>query len=65
MQVYTKLLIRDRPIFGTDLQIRTTFRLGWVGGLIETGCSDFKGNVKSVHPKIPYFSVFHHIILSF
>ena len=46
--------VRDRPIFRTDLQIRTTFGLGWVGGFTETGCSDFKGNEKSVHPEIPY-----------
>ncbi len=46
--------LKDRPIFLTDLQIRTMFGLGWVGGFTETGCSDFKGNEKSVHPEIPY-----------
>ncbi len=52
----------------TDLQIRTTFGLGWVGGFDEIGCSDFKGNEKSVHPEIPYcFSISSHrsFILSF
>ena len=43
-----KIGIRDRPIFRADLQIRTTFGLGWMGGFTETGCSDFKGNEKSV-----------------
>ncbi len=33
--------VRDRPIFCTDLQIRTTFRFWWVGGFPEGGCSDF------------------------
>ncbi len=32
--------LRDRPIFCTDLQIRTTFRFRWVGGFEEDGCSD-------------------------
>ncbi len=53
--------LRDRPIFGTDLQIRTTFGLGWVGGFTEMGCSEFKGNEKSVHPEIPYcLSILSH-----
>ncbi len=62
------IFLRDRPIFCTDLQIRTTFRLGWVGGFDEIGCSDFKGNEKSVHPEISYcFSISSHrsFILSF
>ena len=41
--------VRDRPIFRMYLQIRITFGLRWVGGFTETGCSDFKGNEKSVH----------------
>ena len=37
-------------------------------GFTETGCLDFKGNEKSVHPEIPYcFSISSHcsFILSF
>ncbi len=65
---YFQGVLRDLPIFRTDLQIRTTFGLGWVGGFIEMGCSDFKGNQKSVHPEIPYcLSISSHcsFILSF
>ena len=29
---FTNISVRDRPIFRTDLQIRTTFGLEWVGG---------------------------------
>ena len=62
--------LRDRPIFRTDLQSRKTFELGWVGRFTEMGCSDFKGNEKSVHPEaeIPYcFGIPSHrsFILSF
>ncbi len=56
-----KIALRDRQIFRTDLQIRTTFGLGWVGSFTETGCSDFKGNENSVHPEVPYcFSISSH-----
>ncbi len=37
-----KTSVRERPFFSTDFKIRTTFRLGWVGGLRPDGCSDFK-----------------------
>ncbi len=33
------------------LKIRTTFRFRWVGGLQETGCSDFRRKNKYVHLK--------------
>ena len=53
--------IKDRPIFRTDLQIRTTFGSGWVGIFTEMRCSDFKRDEKSVHPEIPYcFSITSH-----
>ena len=52
-------------IFRTNLQIRTTFGLGRVGGFDEIGCSDFKGNEKSVHSKYHIVSVFHHVVHSF
>ena len=34
-------IIRDRPIICMDLHIWTTFRLRWLGGFEEAGCSDF------------------------
>ncbi len=34
--------LRERPILRTDLQMRTTFGFGWVGGFRKTRCSDFQ-----------------------
>ncbi len=34
--------IRDCPIIRTDLQIRTMFGYGWIGGFTGMACSDFQ-----------------------
>ena len=39
---FHKIILRDRPIFRADLQIQTTFGLGWVGGFTEMGCSIYR-----------------------
>ncbi len=36
------ILIMERLLFPTDLQIRTMFGFGWVGGPKQNGCSDLK-----------------------
>ncbi len=57
LQAVYVIKLRDRPIFRTDLQIRTTFGFGWVGDFAEMGCSDFQWRKKSVHLEIPFYSI--------
>ncbi len=42
----------DCPIIRTDLQIRTTFRFGWLGGFQETRCLDFQWRKKYIHTEL-------------
>ncbi len=48
--------IRERPIIRTDLQIRTTFGFGWVGGFRVTRCSDFQGRKNTYTQKYCFYS---------
>ncbi len=52
-----RFTVGDRPIFRMDLQIRTTFGLGWKGGFAKMVCSDFQWRKKSVLLEIPFYSI--------
>ncbi len=58
---YLKPKVRDRPIFRTDLQIRTIFGFGWLGVFTEKGVRILREK-KSVHQEMfQYFiTLFFH-----